>query len=229
MTTVHKMIPRLFLFGLLSFCCISFSGCAQALFMPFYLLRGMDVDPEFKDEVKAIPKESKMVVICRSQLNLFGEDNPSADLSRSITFLLSEKIKDKKKKKLEWIPFDRVEEMFDESTFNLESYAKMGKKLGADYVIGVDIDSFETHHSSQFYQGQAKVHVRLIKVETGEDIVRKSVPTYIYPPTPVPISDSNEIEFQKKFTVKLANEIGCLFYPHDPHDKYAQDNDFSFR
>ncbi|MBQ7814971.1 MAG: hypothetical protein IJ387_10825 [Thermoguttaceae bacterium] len=205
------------------------AGCAGALMMPFYLINGTDAPAIFADQMKEIPKESKMVVICRSNLNLFGQSNPNADLATSITYVVSNNIKGKKKKKLEWIPYERVEEMFDEEAFKSESFEKMGAKLGADYVIGVEIDAFEIHHSTQFYQGNAKALVRLIDVKTGDTLARQSTPNFAYPPTPIPKSEYQEVEFQKTFTVKFAQKISTFFCPYDPHDEYALDSDFANR
>ena len=99
-------------------------GCAGALMTPLYLLKGNEVDPEFKKEVKALPKESTIVVICRSPYqNLFGSDNPSRTMSLMLTKLMSEKLE---KKKFKWVSIDRVEALFDESAYANESYEKMG-------------------------------------------------------------------------------------------------------
>ena len=214
---------------LATFSLLCASGCAGALMMPYYLIYGTDAPAVFKEEMKEIPKGSKMVVICRSNLNLFGSSNPNADLSQALTYVVSTEMKDKKKKKLEWIPYSEVEDKFDEEEFNSQSFEKMGAALDADYVIGVEIDSFEIHHSSQFYQGNAKVLVKMIRVKDGEVVIRQSMPTYTYPPTPVPSADYEEIEFQKTYIVRLAKNIGKLFCPHDPHADYAADSDFPNR
>ena len=205
------------------------SGCAGALMMRFYLIHGTEAPPVHKDEVKAIPKGSRLVVICRSNLNLFGTSNPNGDISRAVTFCVSRNIKNKNKKKLEWIPIDEVEEKFDEQEFNNLSFEKMGAALDADYVIGIELDSFEIHHSTQFYQGNAKVLVRLVDVKNHETICRDSMPSYVYPPTPVPISDIDESTFQNRFVVNLAKNISTLFCPYDPHEDYAVDSDFPER
>lgn len=55
------------------------------------------------------------------------------------------------------------------------------------------------------------------------------MPEYVYPPTPVPISDYDETEFQKIFIVKLSKKISTLFCPYDPHEQYAVDSDFPNR
>ena len=219
----HRRRVGLFLLLISAF--LALTGCQAMLMAPIYMFKGTDVDPEFKKEIKEIPKESKIVVICRSPyLNLFGTDNPSQTLSLRLTKNLAEKMD--KKKKIEWIPFEKVESMFDESSFANESYEKMGAKLGADYVVGVDVDSFDIHHSTQFYQGKAKVNVRLVQVETGEVVFTKSLPQYTYPPNaPYSVNDITQESFQEIFVVKIAGEIGCLFYPYNPHDKYALDSD----
>ena len=203
------------------------SGCANALFTAAYLIKGNEVDPEFKKEMKEIPKKSKMVVICRSPYQtLFGIDDPSRTLSVALTKALSEKLDEKKK--LEWVPIDTVETLFDETEFTNESFEKMGAKVGADYVFGVDIDSFNIHHSPQYLQGKAHVNVKLVEVESGKTICSKSLPQYVYPPnTPVAVGDMLEERFQTLYIIKLADEIGCCFYPYDPHEKVALDNDVS--
>ena len=219
-------IRRAILFSLLAVL-IGLSGCSSALFSVAYLLKGPEVDPEFKKEIKEIPKNSKMVVICRSPyLNLFGTDDPSRTLSLALTKYLSEKIDEKKK--LEWIPIEKVEALFDETAYANESYEKMGAKVGADYVFGVDVDSFNIHHSPQLLQGKAKVNVRLVKVETGEIVCSKALPQYVYPPNvPVSTNDMLEDRFQTLYLMKLADEIGCYFYKFDPREKVALDNDVS--
>lgn len=202
------------------------SGCASAFLAPIYLMKGNEVDPMFKKEVKAIPKESKIAVVCRGSMNLYGVENPSRDMSAGLTLLMKSKLE---KRKFQWIPYELVEASFDEESLSLETFPNIGKKVNADYVIGVDMDSFQTNLSSQFYQGRSKVHVQLVKVEDGDVIARKSLPEFVYPPTPVPINDKPQVEFQKQFTIKLANEVGTLFYPYNPHEKYVLDNDFPER
>ena len=227
MVKTDKISPAakmaLLLVTLFSFAMVS--GCANALFTAAYLIKGNEVDPEFKKEMKEIPKKSKMVVICRSPYQtLFGIDDPSRTLSVALTKALSEKLDEKKK--LEWVPIDTVETLFDETEFTNESFEKMGAKVGADYVFGVDIDSFNIHHSPQYLQGKAHVNVRLVEVSSGKIICSKSLPQYVYPPnTPVAVGDMLEERFQTLYTVKLADEIGCCFYPYDPHEKVALDND----
>ena len=229
MVKTDKISPAakmaLLLVTLFSFAMVS--GCANALFTAAYLIKGNEVDPEFKKEMKEIPKKSKMVVICRSPYQtLIGIDDPSRTLSVALTKALSEKLDEKKK--LEWVPIDTVETLFDETEFTNESFEKMGAKVGADYVFGVDIDSFNIHHSPQYLQGKAHVNVKLVEVESGKTICSKSLPQYVYPPnTPVAVGDMLEERFQTLYIIKLADEIGCCFYPYDPHEKVALDNDVS--
>lgn len=229
MTNRRQKFFALMLATLCSLTLLGATGCAGALMMPYYLIYGTDAQPVYKDEAKAIPKGSKLVVICRSNLNLFGSSNPNSDLATAVTLHVSRNIKNKNKKTLEWIPVDRVNEQFDEEQFNTLSFEKMGAQLGADYVIGIELDSFEIHHSTQFYQGNAKVLIRLVDVKNHETIFAQSMPTYTYPPTPVPVSDLDEMQFQNRFVVRLAKHISTLVCPYDPHEEYAVDSDFPER
>ncbi|MBR0226062.1 MAG: hypothetical protein IJL92_08410 [Thermoguttaceae bacterium] len=206
------------------------TGCANALLMPYYLIRGTDSPAIHQAEVKEIEKGSKIAVVCRSHLNLYGSSNPNADLATSVTYVVSNNLKDKKKKKLVWIPYSEIEDAFDsEEELNSISFGKLGAKIGADYIIGIELDSFETRHSTQFYQGKAKVVVRLVDVKNQKNLFVESTPQFTYPPTPIPTSDMEEVEFQKYFTFKLAKDVSKLFCPYDPHDQYAQDSDFPVR
>ena len=229
MTHCRRLVYAFALTTLMSVTLFSASGCAGALMMPFYLINGTDAPAVYKNEMKELPNGSKMLVVCRSNLNLYGASKPDADLSQSVTYVVSTELKDKKKKKLEWIPYSEIEENFDEEEINSLSFEKIGHELNADYVIGVEIDSFDIHHSTQFYQGNAKVLVRMVRVKDGETIVRESMPVYTYPANPVPSAECEELDFQRRYTVRLARNIATLFCPHDPHAEYATDADFAKR
>ena len=79
MTTRRKLLLAFILSAFSSLTLASATGCAGALMMPYYLIYGTDSPAVYQDEVSDIPKGSKMVVICRSNLNLFGSANPNAD------------------------------------------------------------------------------------------------------------------------------------------------------
>lgn len=230
MTNGRSRLLALAFVALSSLTLLGSTGCANALLMPYYLIYGTDSPAIHQAEVNQIEKGSKIAVVCRSRLNLYGSSNPNADLATSVTYAVSKNLKNKKKKKLEWIPYSEIEDAFEtEEEFNSISFEKIGAKIGADYVIGIELDSFETRHSTQFYQGKAKVVVRLVDVNNQETLFVESTPQYVYPPTPVPASDYEEIEFQRRYTVMLAKNIAKLFCPYDPHDQYAQDSDFPAR
>lgn len=212
--------------GLLAILVLQVCGCANALLAPIYLLKGTDVDPVYKKEIKSIPKESKAIVVCRSSVNLFGAENPNRDLAQALTLLFTKKLE---KKKMTWISCEKTEEFYDDQSLSLDTFQRIGEKVGADYIFGIDLDSFNTQLSSQFYQGRSKAHVQLVEVKTGKVLARQTLPEYVYPPTPTPRNGKHESEFQKLFTVKLAGQIGNLFYPYNPHEKYAVDSDFPER
>ena len=206
---------------------IIFSGCANALLLPIYLFKGTDKDPEYKEIVKDLPKEAKIVVVCRTGASLFGNDDPSPALSYCIMHLLSEKLPEKKK--FEFITYDKVMSSFEEEEIRHSTFTKIAKKVKADYILGVDIDSYSTHISSQLFQGKAIVHVQFIETKTGKILARKTLPQYTYPPTATPLNNRQPSEFEKQYIGKLAHQIGRLFYAYNPHEDIAVDSDFKER
>ena len=80
MTNARSKALTIALIALSSLTLLGSSGCAGALMMPYYLIYGTDSPAIHQREVKEIKKGSKIVVICRSNLNLFGSANPNADL-----------------------------------------------------------------------------------------------------------------------------------------------------
>ncbi len=206
---------------------IVLSGCANALLLPMYLIKGTDKDPEYKKIVKDLPKEAKITIVCRTGAALFGNDDPSPALSYCIMLLLKQKLPEKKK--FEFISYDKVMASFEEEEIRHETFTKIGKKVGADYVLGVDIDAYSTQVSSQLFQGKAVVHIQFIDTKSGEVLARKSLPQYTYPPTATPLNNRHPSEFEKQYIGKLAHQIGRLFYSYNPHEDIAVDNDFTER
>ena len=206
MSHSRRLLFTLALTTLMSLSFFAASGCAGALMMPYYLIYGTDAPAKYKKVVKDIPKGSTIVVICRSNLNLYGSSSPDADLSQALTYVLSTQMTDVKKKKFVWISYDEVESKFEEDELTSQSFEKLGNALKADYVVGVEIDDFDVHHSTQFYQGKAKVRprfrvpittswnskrplLRVLPSTSGRSSAR-TIRTKSTPPTPIfPIAD----------------------------------------
>lgn len=189
-------------------------GCRTGLFSLMYLIKGMDVDPDY-----AGLKGKKVAVVCRPVASLqYRNANAGRDIAEQVTQLLEAKVP-----KVHVIDQRKVNRWADENTW--EDYREVGKALKADMVVGIDLESFSIYKGQTLYQGKANATIHVYDCKNGGKLVfEKIVPQSLYPPNAaVPTSDRTEPEFRQEFIAVLSDQIARHFYAHDPHADFAQD------
>jgi hypothetical protein len=143
-----------------------------------------------------------------------------ADLARQVSTLLRQHVS-----KIKIVDPQKVAEWTDANDWS--EYTEVGKALGADIVVGIDLQEFRLYQGQTLYQGRASLMVTVHDCKEGGKLVyEKPVPRAIYPPnTGIPTSDLPEVEFRRKFVRVLADQIARHFYAHDPHADLNQDLD----
>ena len=189
-------------------------GCQSLLVTAVYLIKGTDVDPDFKEL-----KGKKVAVVCRPLVTLqYRDSNAGRDLAQQITLLLQEKVP-----KIQTIDQRKVAKWTDENTW--EEFSEVGKALKADMVVGIDLESFSIFQGQTLYQGKANASIKVFDCRKGSKLVfEKTMPTSIYPPnTGIATSERSEGEFRREYLLVLANQIARHFYAHDRHADLGQD------
>lgn len=189
-------------------------GCRSALFTAAYLLKGLDVDPDYGEL-----KGKKVAVVCRPMASLmYAKSNVGRELAQQLSLLLQEQVP-----KIKVIDQRKVSKWADENTW--EEYAEVGKAMKADMVVAVDLESFSLYQGQTLYQGRANATVRVFDcTKKGKEVFRKSIPQCLYPPSaPMPASERTEPDFRAEFVRKLAEQIGRNFYAHDRYADFGQD------
>jgi hypothetical protein len=117
-----------------------------------------------------------------------------------------------------------VFEWADENTW--EEYGEIGKALGADMVVGLDLEEFSLLQGQTLYQGKANLKILVVDVSKGrEPVFERNMPQAIYPPNaPIPASEKPEAQFRRQFVEFLARQIGQYFYDHDASVDFANDS-----
>src|SRR3972149_2283128 len=193
---------------------ISSSGRRSALATAIYLIRGNEVEAEYKGL-----KDKKVAVVCRPLVGLqYVNPNAGRDLAQQITKLLQERVT-----KISVVNAQKVANWCDENTW--DEYAEVGKALGADMVVGVELEKFSIYQGQTLYQGKANATVRVYDCKDGGKLVfEKILPQAVYPPnTFIQTSEVQEPEFRREFIGVLADQIARHFYAHDLHADLAQD------
>jgi hypothetical protein len=208
-------------------------GCVSGLTTLMYLIKGTDVDPEFK-----YLKDKKVAVVVRPVVDLqYRNPNVPQDLAKQIALCLQRNVP-----KIKVIDQQKVSAWCDEN--NPEEVADLGKALKADMVVSVELGGFSIFQGQTIYQGRAISSIQVIdcrddekkakdksmpKPEKDKDCVNnvvfeKSLPETKYPPnTGIPTSDKQEFEFRQEFIRVLADQIARHFYAHDANADFAQD------
>lgn len=191
-------------------------GCQSGLFTAMYIIKGTMVDPEY-----AGLKGKKVVVVCRVTSELeFANVSVADELAAAVGNLLGKNIR-----KIEIIPAREVEKWTDENEW--EEFTEVGKAVGAQQVVGIDLDQFGIYQGQTVYQGTAIVAIHVYDLEKdGAMVFDKTPPQTRWPPNSVePVGNKLPAQFRKEFINVLADEIGKHFYPHDPAHDFARDAD----
>jgi hypothetical protein len=191
-------------------------GCQSGLFTAMYIIKGNMVDPEY-----AGLKGKKVVVVCRATSEMeFANIAVADELAATISRMLGQNVR-----RIEIIPPREVEKWTDENEW--EEFTEVGKAVGAQQVVGVDLDQFGIYQGQTVYQGTAIVAIHVFDLEQDGAMVYNSMPPQTrWPPNSVePVGDKLPAQFRKEFIQVLANEVGKHFYPHDPAHDFARDAD----
>jgi len=190
------------------------SGC-NLMATAMYVVSGQNTPAEFSGL-----KGKRVAVVCRPVTSLhFRDSSVSRDLSKQVSVLLSNNVP-----KIQLIEQAQVFEWADENAW--EEYPEIGRALGADYVVGVDLEEFDLYQGQTLYQGQANIRLLVYDVSKGRDpVFEKNLPQAVYPPTaPIPTTDTQETHFRRKFVGYLARQIAHHFYDHDSTVDFANDS-----
>jgi hypothetical protein len=210
----------------------SAGGCVSGLATMMYLIKGNEVEPEYK-----FLKDKKVAVVVRQMADLqYRYPNVPQDLARQIGVLLQAKVP-----KIKVIDQQKVAEWCDEN--NPEDAAELGKALKADMVVSVELAGFSLLQGQTIYQGKAVSAVQIYdcrdEAKRAKDkdapkkdkdcsnniVFEKSLPPTVYPPNAgISTSEKQEYEFRQEFIRVLADQIARHFYAHDANADLAQDS-----
>lgn len=193
---------------------VAAGGCRSALITATYLLKGYNVEAEY-DGLKG----KRVAVVCRPVVDLtYRDSNVARDLARQVGILLHTN-----GRKIKVVRQQDVDEWTDANTW--DEYTEVGKALGVDMVVGIDLQDFTIFQGQTLYQGKANVVIRVHNCsDPDQPEFEKVLPQVVYPPNAgIATHEKPQREFRRKFVEVLADQISRHFYDHDPHADYAMD------
>ncbi len=190
------------------------SGC-NVIATAMYVIQGTNAHADFDGL-----KNKRVAVVCRPLTSLqFRDSSVSRDLAKQVGLHLQKNVPH-----IKLIEQREVFEWEDENTW--EDYTEIGKALGADMVVGLDLEEFSLLQGQTLYQGKANLKILVVDVAAGkEPVFERNMPQAIYPPNaPIPASEKPEQQFRRQFVEFLARQIGQYFYDHDASVDFANDS-----
>ena len=196
-------------------CCMMIcnAGCVTYLANFINVIRGNDNPAEF-DELK----EKKVAVVASTESG-FDADASGILMSRHVHALLARNVK-----KVEMINSEEVDRIINDQPSGDRDMSVIGRRLGADYVILVDLENLRLRDGQTLYKGRCNATVTAYKVSEGErPVFRKILPEFVYPQSGAPVTDFDEATFQRVYLSELATRVARIFYPFDPSIDVAKD------
>ncbi|AMV33863.1 hypothetical protein VN12_17170 [Pirellula sp. SH-Sr6A] len=198
---------------LFSLLCITTTGCVRLASNLLYAIKGRNNPAEFEG------LEEKKVAVLVSNNGVHTSDASSLVLARNINLLLQNKVK-----KVRMISQDEVDRMIQDQQLGKVDPIQVGERLGADFVIDIDVSDLKLYDGKTLYKGQCSASVTTYKCKDGREIVfRKLHPEFIYPKTGAPVTDMDEATFRRVYLMTLAERVSRSFYPYDPATDVARD------
>jgi hypothetical protein len=211
--------------------CLSaaFGGCAAFAHLVAALSPPKTVKAVFQ------PSKGKKVLVFVDDLRLnYDPRQPgsSETMKKELTTRLNKEILDNKVAR-ETIPYDRLSDLAGEPTFRRMRIPNIGKRLGADLVVYVEIHKLTLRESpdSPLYRGTLNVGVKIVDVERGRlwptDRPDKGYAVdYTEPHVSEDLSVTYAVVVTKRLAARVARRVARLFYKHKvPTHLFGKDDE----
>jgi hypothetical protein len=179
-----------------------------------YFIQPNDVPAEFGGL-----RGKHVAVVCRPIVELeFSDAGSSRELAGIVGSLIGQNVRHVK-----IIGQREVARWIDENDW--VDYDTLGKALGANMVIGIDLEAFRMHEGSTLYRGRASAVVRVVDVASRETLFEERIEDFAYPGNgAVPAADRSESQFRAMFLQVLGRRIARLFHSSDSRSTFAEEN-----
>ncbi len=200
--------------GLLATVAITQSGCL-GLASQLMHVAGMNLTPPECDELH----DQTVAIVTVTDNSQYTSDTTAQQLSRKLGEVLTLRVND-----LELVREDLIAEYRDVHGYDSVDYQELGKEVGADQVLVVELAHLNLRDGMTLFRGRSDVFMRVIDVESGNTVFRKTLDEYTFPQNAGQhSSETTESRFRKLYFTMLSAEIGRSFYSYDPSDRIAQD------
>jgi hypothetical protein len=164
--------------------------------------------------------ERRVAVVCVESQGGYGSSIVAQQLNEGISTLLAKNVPE-----IEIIESQKVSDWIDQHDWDYFDFQAVGKGVGAESVVAVNIDSFSLHEGATMYKGRANVSMAVYDMLQGGKQVYQATPPQIQYPVNAGYhaAEMEEKDFRKYFLATLSHQISRHFYQYDAIENFAQD------
>jgi hypothetical protein len=124
------------------------------------------------------------------------------------------------KEKIKFVPTSKVRSIMNQDASGTMSRQEIGKKLQADFVINLEINSISLYEKGSFnslFRGKTEIMVTSIDVNKPQSEVFQKIYSREYPGArgPIDAGSSSVLEFRTQFMSVISQEIAHYFLPYE--------------
>ena len=196
---------------------VTATGCLRNLLLwPMLLVNGgPKVDAEFDGL-----EDQKVAVVCISSLSTYGPDSTTDVLAREIQSLLAKRVDD-----ITFVDRQTIHQWTDTHEWNQDDYRTLGREVGADMVLAIELTSYSLHVGQTLYQGKANIDVSVFDMANrGKKVFRRDISDFRFPAhNPTPSTGLPQPKFERFFLHELAQQVSNLFHDYEVSSGFARD------
>ncbi len=213
---ISKPIPivRLLICGVVALTMVSAIGCMGGLAQILYVIKGHKVPAEYEGF-----EGKRVAVVCVSDASAYGPDTLTSTINKIVGIKLAGNVK-----KIDVISPGVIQEWIDRNGWDETDFVVLGKGVGAEKVLAIEIGNYSIHEGRTIYKGRVELKATVFDIENdGQVSYLRGPELFEYPENGRPAIQTTDRKFEAIFLVQLTQSIARKFYKHDLLDTIAED------
>ena len=192
--------------------CLTAAGCG-AMAQLLYFVKGHDIPAAYSGF-----EGKRVAIVVTTESSSYGPDSLSETVEKYLHLKLATNVE-----AIEIVSETEVKNWLDLNQSDGTHLADLGAGVGADLVLGVDIDNYKIRQGRTMYKGRADIEVNVVDIATGNKTFAFGPDHFEYPENGRPAINTTDRQFQMFYLSWLTERIARNFYKHDSLADVADD------
>lgn len=192
---------------------IAIPGCVGLPAQLLYVIYGNKAAAEFEGL-----NSKNIAVVCVSDASAYGPNTLTFAVERQVAALLAKHVP-----KARVVPQSKVDNWKDQYGWDESDFMQIGRGVGADMVVAIEISSYSLHEGSTMYKGKVTVTTDVYDTKDQSVAFHIGPEDYEFPKSGRPALQLSERDFEAQFLSKFCEHLARRFYEYEKIDGIAED------